>query len=119
MSVRLLTDPTTIAAASLPPSVPHLPLRAVKAPARLVPLRPALLLFAAMATPLAAVLVLSLDGDASWWAHLADTLLAEYVLTTLGLCLGVALLTLIMGAATAWLVTSYSFPGRNLLEWAL
>ena len=53
------------------------------------------------------------------WAHLANTVLAEYVRNSALLCLGVGLGTLAIGAGSGWLVTMYRFPGQRLLNWAL
>lgn len=53
------------------------------------------------------------------WAHLASTVLGDYVLNTVWLVVGVAALTFTIGVATAWLVTMCTFPGRRVLEWAL
>jgi iron(III) transport system permease protein len=53
------------------------------------------------------------------WQHLVDTVLADYVLNTLLLMLGVALGTLIGGVGTAWLTSMCRFPGRGMFEWAL
>ncbi len=53
------------------------------------------------------------------WQHLFDTVLQDYVLNSLWLMLGVAIGTLFIGVATAWLVTFCIFPGRKILEWAL
>lgn len=65
--------------------------------------------------------VFSSIGDASdgVWAHLADTLLWEYIGQSLMLMTGVGLLVLVLGVAPAWLVTMNRFPGSRLLEWAL
>ncbi|MGH6954910.1 MAG: iron ABC transporter permease, partial [Alphaproteobacteria bacterium] len=53
------------------------------------------------------------------WDHLAETVLARYVETTLWLILGVGAGVLVVGVGTAWLVTMCRFPGRVLFEWAL
>ena len=53
------------------------------------------------------------------WRHLADTVLADYVINSLWLIFGVGLGTFIIGTGTAWLVTMCRFPGRALLEWGL
>ena len=53
------------------------------------------------------------------WAHLAQTVLGDYITNTLLLALGVALGTAIGGVAAAWLVTMCRFPGSRVLEWAL
>ncbi len=53
------------------------------------------------------------------WRHLAETVLADYVINSLLLMLGVAIGTLIGGVGTAWLTSMCNFPGRRLFEWAL
>jgi len=53
------------------------------------------------------------------WAHLADTLLWDYIGQSLLLMAGVGLMVLVLGVAPAWLVTMNRFPGSRLLEWAL
>ncbi|MEC5397819.1 ABC transporter permease [Uliginosibacterium sp. H1] len=53
------------------------------------------------------------------WRHLLDTVLGEYLLNTLVLCIVVALGVASMGVTTAWLTTMLEFPGRCTLEWAL
>ena len=53
------------------------------------------------------------------WRHLFDTVLADYVINTLVLMLGVAVGTLLIGVSTAWLTVSCRFPGSRMLEWAL
>ena len=80
---------------------------------------PALALFAVVALPLVAVFSFLLAPGAGLWAHLAATVLTEYVVNTLALCLGVAALTAAIGTGAAWLVTMHRFPGRRVLEWAL
>ncbi|MEK6710415.1 MAG: iron ABC transporter permease [Nitrospinota bacterium] len=77
------------------------------------------LLAAAAALPLLAVLVIALAPSGDVWGHLVSTVLLRYVRTTLGLMLGVGLGTLLIGAAAAWAVSLYEFPGRRAFEWAL
>jgi iron(III) transport system permease protein len=50
---------------------------------------------------------------------MARTVLPDYALTTLGLCLMVAVGVTVLGLATAALVTLFDFPGRGVLEWLL
>lgn len=69
--------------------------------------------------PLLALLVISLDADAQVWEHLFDTVLADYVSTSLALMLGVACLVVTIGVGSAYLVTHYDFAGRRLFSWAL
>ncbi|WP_415236902.1 ABC transporter permease [Sneathiella sp.] len=53
------------------------------------------------------------------WSHLASTVLPVYLMNTVILALGVAVLVLSIGVSTAWLVTMYEFPARKLFSWAL
>ena len=53
------------------------------------------------------------------WHHLVDTVLADYVLNSLALMLGVAFGALSIGVTGAWLTVNCVFPGRRLFEWAL
>ena len=53
------------------------------------------------------------------WTHLAGTVLADYVVNSLLLMLGVAVGTLIGGVGCAWLASMCQFPGRGFFEWAL
>lgn len=72
-------------------------------------------------TPILAILTVAATGGAgeSVWPHLVAYVLPSAVQTTLLLMLGVALLTLTIGAGTAWLVTMFRFPGSGVLNWAL
>ncbi len=69
--------------------------------------------------PLIAILSYALLPTDGLWSHLVETRLAEYLSNTLLLTLGVGSATLVIGTATAWLVTMYRFPGRSLFEWLL
>jgi iron(III) transport system permease protein len=53
------------------------------------------------------------------WEHLQATVLGTYIGNSLGLMVGVGLLTAIIGTGTAWLVTLCQFPGRGVMEWML
>lgn len=57
------------------------------------------------------------SGDV--WRHLLDTVLAEYLLHSLWLMLGVGVGVLLIGVPLAWLVSTCDFRGRRALEWAL
>ena len=72
-----------------------------------------------IAVPLLAVIYLALSPSDDIWSHLIDTVLGKYVQTTLLLMLGVGSGVMIIGTATAWLVTMCNFPGRGFFNWAL
>ena len=58
-------------------------------------------------------------GTGATWAHLAATVLPDYITTTLWLCAGVGIGVTLLGVGAAWLVTRHQFPGRAAFEWAL
>jgi iron(III) transport system permease protein len=71
------------------------------------------LLALVMATPLVAILVLAIAGQAGPW----PLNLPRLIWTTVQLCVGAGLLALTIGTVLAWLVAFHSFPGRSLLRW--
>lgn len=80
----------------------------------------ALLLAALVAAPVLSVLFnLFAGGTGDTWAHLASTVLPDYIASTLWLCLWVGLGTATIGVATAWATVMWEFPGRRVLEWAM
>ena len=86
---------------------------------------PWLLLLALITALLVAVPILSVGsfvgagGTQDTWAHLAATVLPDYIRTTLWLCAGVGIGVALLGVGAAWLVTRHEFAGRATLEWAL
>ena len=72
-----------------------------------------------VAAPAMAVAVLAFSSDDNIWGHLVATVLPGYIRDSILLVGGVGLLSLFMGAGTAWLVTMCSFPGRRMFQWAL
>ena len=72
-----------------------------------------------VALPVLSVLILALFPEENIWPHLLDTTLPRYLVTTLQLMAGVAIITLVIGLATAWAVTMCEFPGRRFFEWAM
>jgi iron(III) transport system permease protein len=78
-----------------------------------------LLVAGLVALPIAVVLAHVAVPSPAVWGHLVDTVLARYVVNTLGLIAGVGTGTLVIGVGTAWLVVMCRFPGRRLFEWAL
>ena len=69
--------------------------------------------------PIAAVLSNVFSHGGGTWRHLVDTVLPGYVANTALLVLGVGYGVVSIGVLSAWLVTAYRFPGRQLLQWAL
>ncbi len=79
----------------------------------------ALLIALLVASPLFAIVYLALTPGENIWPHLLANVLPGAVTRTLILMLGVGVVTLLVGTATAWVMTMYHFPGRSLLSWAL
>ena len=70
--------------------------------------------------PVASVgLNLFVGGTSATWEHLAQTVLLEYMLNSLLLCLGVGAGVAVVGVTTAWLTAMHEFPGRRVFAWAL
>jgi len=69
--------------------------------------------------PLLTLALLSLDAEQGIWSHLYETVFADYVTNSLILMAGVALVTLIVGIGSAWLVTQYHFFASRPLKWML
>ena len=88
-------------------------------------LRVALALITMIAAALVAVPVLSVGanvfaaGTGATWAHLASTVLPDYIVATVVLCIGVGFGSVMLGVGSAWLVTHLDFPLRRTFEWAL
>ncbi|MGE3832341.1 MAG: ABC transporter permease, partial [Parvibaculaceae bacterium] len=74
---------------------------------------------AAVMLPIAALIVLALSGADADWAHIINNVLPGALQTTIGLMVGVAVLTAAMGITTAWLTVHHDFPGRRVFAWAL
>lgn len=72
-----------------------------------------------LALPLLVIASSVLSPSSAVWSHLVDTVLGDYIRNSLGLMLGVAAGTLLMGVGPAWLVTMCRFPGRAVFEWVL
>ena len=69
--------------------------------------------------PVLAIFYSAFAGDTSLWPHLFSTVLPRYISNTLILMFGVGCLSLIFGVSSAWVITRYNFPGKNILEWSL
>jgi len=83
-------------------------------------LRFSLLVALLVGMPVASVLLnVFAGGTGEIWRHLASTVLPEYVINTLWLCLGVGCGVIVVGVVTAWLTVMHDFPGRRVFDWAL
>jgi len=81
---------------------------------------PGAVLFALFLTlPILTLIVLAFNGDYESFFHIATTVMPTAGLTTLLVMLGVGLFTACVGTGTAWLVTYFDFPFKNVLQWAL
>lgn len=69
--------------------------------------------------PVASLAWLAAGSDFSHWIDLSRHVLPRAALNTAILLAGVGVLVLVIGTGCAWLVTSYEFPGRRVLTWAL
>lgn len=78
-----------------------------------------LLLAALLALPLLTIIASFAFPRPETWRHLADTVLADYIVNSLVLIAGVGVGTLLLALVPAWLVTMCRFPGSRTLEWAL
>lgn len=69
--------------------------------------------------PLGYVTVLAVSADQAVWQRLWATRIPELLTNTVSLAGAVAVLTLLLGVSTAWVVTRFDFPWRRLWEIAL
>jgi iron(III) transport system permease protein len=72
-----------------------------------------------VAAPLAALVFLAWTDATTLWEHLVTFVLPVAARDTVLLLTGVAIVATTIGAAAAWLVAAYDFPGRRILDWAL
>jgi iron(III) transport system permease protein len=79
----------------------------------------ALLLALLLAIPLISVCLSLFAGASATVAHLAATVLPDYVFNTLALGALVVVGVLIVGVPAAWMTAMCDFPGKRLLEAAL
>ena len=52
------------------------------------------------------------------WSHLVETRLSVYASNTAILAIGVCVCAGVLGVSTAWILSTYRFPGSRLLGWA-
>ncbi len=73
----------------------------------------------ALIGPFIALIFVALGDSEGLWLHLMNTVFPRYVVNTTILMVGVSLLSLFFGIATAWITARFIFPGSNILNWAL
>ncbi len=67
----------------------------------------------ALLAPLSIVLAHLFFPDGAAWSHLVDTVLFDYIINSLTLTIGVAIGALLIGTASAWVMTHYEFSLRK------
>lgn len=72
-----------------------------------------------MAVPVLVIASFVLQPVNDNWHHLAENLLADYVINSVLLMIGVTFGVLSIGVTTAWLTSMCEFPGRKLFTWTL
>lgn len=79
----------------------------------------ALVLVGLLSVPLFVVASGAVQPAGEAWAHIASTLLPEYVRNTIALTLLAGTIALVLGLGSAWLVSMCDFPLRGFFRWAL
>src|SRR5512134_2001932 len=74
---------------------------------------------AAVLLPVAVVMSSFLAPAGDVWRHLVETTLAELLVNTFWLAMGVAIGSALLGVSLAWLTAVCEFPGRRFFSWAL
>ena len=69
--------------------------------------------------PFASLAAAAWQGSPELWTHLIGYVLLPAFVDTAVLLVGVAVVTVTVGAGLAWLVTAFDFPGRRLLDGCL
>lgn len=72
-----------------------------------------------LTTPLWVLVSFLFEPTNENWAHIASTLLPEYIINSLWLMFGVTIGALLLGVPSAWLVSQFNFFGKSVLHWAL
>jgi iron(III) transport system permease protein len=72
-----------------------------------------------VAAPVISIIALASQPAPDIWQHLIDYVLPATILDTALLLIGVAALSLSIGAGTAWTVSLHEFRGRQMLLWLL
>jgi iron(III) transport system permease protein len=73
----------------------------------------------AVLLPIVALVAIALRGSGALWPHLIHYVLPQAAAETALLLAGTGVIVIVLGTGTAWLVTAFRFPGRDVLAWAL
>jgi iron(III) transport system permease protein len=65
--------------------------------------------------PIVSLIVLAFGDTGDLWSHLVRYVIPPALAQTALLLAGVAAVTIIVGAGTAWIVATFAFPGRGVL----
>ncbi|WP_081754229.1 ABC transporter permease [Catenovulum agarivorans] len=71
------------------------------------------------ATPLLSIAVEALAPNSETFAHIKQTVLADYIVNTCILALGVSALVICIGVPLAWLIAVCDFRFKRFFQWAL
>lgn len=74
------------------------------------------IILALVSLPIVTIIVLALTPTENIWPHLVSTVLPHSLASTAILAGGVAAACFIAGTGSAWLITMYRFPGREMLD---
>ena len=69
--------------------------------------------------PILTVFTSFFEDTSNYFEILKQTFLAEYIINSFTLLIGVLSLTFVIGTGCAYLVSFYKFPGVNFFKWAL
>ncbi len=69
--------------------------------------------------PILSLILIAFQGSDGLWPHMLVHVLPVALWNTALLLTGVGVLVMLIGTATAWMVTAYDFPGRRIFDWAL
>jgi len=72
-----------------------------------------------VAIPILTVFTSFFEDTSNYFEILKQTFLAEYIVNSFTLLIGVLSLTFVIGTGCAYLVSFYKFPGVNFFKWAL
>ena len=70
----------------------------------------------ALLCPVVALILLSTGDSEGLWSHIVSTVLGRYLFNTAALMLGVAIISLVFGIGSAWIITCFRLRGARWLN---